>query len=166
MPERYPRLLVALHWLLAILILFLLGVGKLVLDGMDNADPAKLTALAGHMSFATLILVLMVVRVIVRARSDLPPAANAAAVLAHLGLYLLIFLMLGSGIAMSVQNGLPQTVFLGEGSLPEQFGGLARTVHGLTSTALVALIALHVAAAIYHAVVKRDGVMARMSFRR
>jgi cytochrome b561 len=166
MPTRYARPLVILHWLVAILILVLLGAGKILLSETPNSDPAKLTALMGHMIFAGVVLILMLVRLVVRLRSEAPPPANAAAPLAHLGLYVLVFLMLGSGIAMSMGYGLPQTVFAGQGSLPEQFDGLARTVHGWSSSLLLLLVIVHIAAAVYHAAVKRDGVMARMSLRR
>lgn len=164
---RYPRAMVILHWVLAVLILMSLITGRFLMDPIPNDSPDKPIALSGHMVFATIILILMVIRVVVRLRSDLPPHVNLPATLAHVGLYGLIFLMLASGIAMSVYFGLPNILFFGEGSLPATFDDFwARAVHGIGATALMALIAIHIAAAIYHVAVKKDGVMARMSFRR
>jgi cytochrome b561 len=39
-----------------------------------------------------------------------------------------------------------------------------RIAHGLIATLLVALIVLHIAAAIYHQVVLKDGLLRRMWF--
>jgi cytochrome b561 len=164
---RYPRSMVILHWLLAVLILLTLIAGRFLMDPIPNDSPDKAVALSGHMVFATVILVLMILRLTIRLRSDLPPHVNLAATAAHWGLYGLIFLMLASGIVMSVHFGLINILFLGEGTLPESFDTIgARAVHGIASTALIALIALHIAAAIYHVAVKKDGVMSRMGFRR
>ena len=121
---RYHPFLVALHWLIAIMILMALGAGSLVLQHMPYSDPAKLDALRPHMSIGIAILVLMIVRLVTRLRTQHPPAADAGHPLltmagqwAHWGLYLLVLAMAGSGIALSVQAGLPGVVFGGEGSL-------------------------------------------------
>ena len=44
-PQRYHPITVALHWIVAILMLMMLGVGTFVLEPMDNADPDKLSML-------------------------------------------------------------------------------------------------------------------------
>ncbi|WP_309664744.1 cytochrome b/b6 domain-containing protein [Tabrizicola sp.] len=167
MPARYARALVVLHWLIASLVLLGLIGGTFFVDEVPNSDPAKIGALAGHMIIGGAILVLMLVRLIIRLRADVPPSVNAASTAAHWGLYLLVFVMAGSGITMSLAIGLPNIVFFGQGSLPADFNSLtARTVHGIAANLLIALVALHVAAAIWHAAVKTDGVMARMGLRR
>lgn len=164
---RYPRALVALHWLVAVLVIFSLLAGKLLLEPTPNSDPFKVSALFGHMIFGGLIGVLILVRLVVRLRSDVPPAANALAPVVHWALYGLVILMVASGITMSVYFGLPAIVFGGTGTLPENFDSIgARAVHGLASGALIALVVVHIVAGLYHAVIKKDGVMARMSLRR
>jgi cytochrome b561 len=45
----------------------------------------------------------------------------------------------------------------------QAFGDAIGSIHGAVALALLALIALHVAGALYHALVKRDGVLQRMS---
>ena len=172
---RYHPALVALHWLLAILIILALVGGGLILDEMPNSDPLKIEALQGHMIVATIILVLMLVRLLVRVRTAHPPQAdigqpllNRLARWAHWAFYAVIFAMLGSGIAMSVMAGLPAIVFFGSGDpLPASFDELApRAAHGLFATLLALLIAGHVAAALYHQFVRKDGLLARMWFGR
>ena len=75
--------------------------------------------------------------------------------------------MAGSGVAMSVLAGLPGIVFGGVGSLPVTFDALPpRAVHGIVAKPLMLAIALHVAAALFHQFVRRDGLLSRMGFGR
>jgi cytochrome b561 len=62
---------------------------------------------------------------------------------------------------------LPWVVFLHEGALPADFWAFpVRYVHYGFSRLLMALIALHVAGALYHTLVLRDGLLKRMFFGR
>lgn len=171
MPTRYHPALVALHWLLALMIIVLLAAGTLLLDPTPNSDPLKLDGLRSHMILGLSVGALMLVRLVVRLRTRHPaPAttgialADRLAPLAHWALYAAVLGMVGSGMALSFASGLPDAAF-GTGALPETFDTFApRAVHGFFATLLMALIALHIAAALYHAVVKRDGLMRRMGF--
>jgi cytochrome b561 len=59
------------------------------------------------------------------------------------------------------------TVFFGHGQVPADFWAYAiRRVHYALSRVLMALIALHILAAFYHAVMLRDGLLRRMFFGR
>jgi len=90
------------------------------------------------------------------------------AVITHYGLYVLVILMAASGIAMSLQAGLPAIVFGGSGTpLPESFAIYgSRLAHGVISKLLLALATLHVLAALYHQFVRRDKLLSRMWFGR
>ena len=170
---RYHPALVMLHWVLALLIgLALLG-GSIFLDDMPNSDPQKIEALQGHMIVASLILLLMLVRLGVRLRTAHPPKAdtgysllNQLALWAHWALYVAVFGMIVSGITMSIVIGLPGIVFFGSGDpLPATFEGtLPRLAHGAFASILMLLIAGHVAAALYHQFVRKDGLLSRMWF--
>ncbi len=170
---RYHPALVALHWIMAILILMALFFGKVLLSGMSNAIPTKVEGLAGHMTIGLIIGALLVTRLIVRLVSTKPPHAETGnALLDRIGiathwiLYLLVALMVLSGLGIALSAGLFPIVFGGSGDpLPETFAGLApRIAHGVVSTILIALLLLHVAAALYHQFFLRDGLFRRVWF--
>jgi cytochrome b561 len=168
--SRYPPVLVALHWLIALLIIGLLCLGFLVLANMPNTDPKKLVILVWHMTGGMCVLVLMILRVIIRTWSARPATATTGsrpldrlASIAHTSLYVIVFLMIASGwftgwlISSSFQrNGPP---------LPQSFALLPTfQVHATLAVLLVILIAGHIAAAIYHQFVLKNGPFRRMWF--
>jgi cytochrome b561 len=171
---RYHPLLVVLHWFLAALTVFALTLGALVVVHIPNSDPMKIEALRHHMTGGLLILVLMLVRLALRLRTPHPPAAatghpllDRTAWLSHRLLYVLVLGQAGSGFVMALQAGLPEVVFLGHGALPTDFWVFpVRAVHYATSRLLMALIALHVSGALYHTLLRRDGLLRRMWFGR
>ena len=173
-PARYHTALVALHWLLALLLIVALSMGTFALKTVPNSSPDKIDALRGHMIAGGLILLLTLVRLAVRLKTAHPaPASTGNALLdrlapaTHWALYGLVLLMAGSGVAMSVLAGLPGIVFGGVGSLPVNFDALPpRAVHGIVAKLLMLFIAMHIAAALYHQFVRRDGLLARMGFGR
>lgn len=170
--RRYHPALVVLHWRVALLVVVGLVMGTLGLSTLPNSSPDKIGALRVHMIAGGAILILMLLRLVVRRVTVHPPPvptgfalADRLAPLAHGGLYLAVLAMAGSGIAMSIGAGLPAIVFGGQGSLPADFSHLAaRSVHGIVAKVLMALVALHVAAAVYHQWVRRDGLLTRMGF--
>lgn len=171
---RYHPALVALHWPAAALILFSLAMGTLSLEKIPNSSPDKLFALRGHMVAGFAIFVLMLARLAVRLSTPRPPAVSTGhafidrlAPVAHHGLYGLVLLMAASGLALAVQAGLPAILFGAGGTLPESFSAFApRAFHALLAKLLLALIGLHVLAALYHQFIRRDGLLRRMAFGR
>ena len=96
--SRYQPVLVALHWLLALMIIGLLCLGFFVLADMPNTDPKKLDILVWHMSGGMFVLVLMILRVIIRLQSARPatartgsPVLDRLASIAHASLYVIVF---------------------------------------------------------------------------
>ena len=172
--SRYHPALVALHWALAALIVAALALGALVMVAIPNSDPAKIEALRSHMTGGALILALMLVRLALRVRTAHPAPASAGhpmfdwlAWASHRLFYVLVLAMAASGGAMALEGGLLDVVFAGRGTLPADFWIFApRAFHYAVSRALMLLIALHVAGALYHAVIRRDGLLRRMSFGR
>ena len=173
-PKRYHPALVTLHWLLALMLIVALAMGTFALKTVPNSSPDKIGALQGHMIAGGLILLLTLVRLVMRLKTTHPaPATTGIALLdrlapvTHWGLYVLVFLMAGSGIAMSVLAGLPGIVFGGVGTLPVNFDALPpRAVHGIVAKLLMLAIGLHIAAALFHQFVRRDGLLTRMGFGR
>jgi cytochrome b561 len=167
MTARYHPVVVVLHWLLAALVLFSLGMGMLSLASIPNASPDKLFALRGHMVLGVTIGVLTLVRLLAVALTRRPQAVSLASRIGHFSLYAAVLLMAGSGFALALQAGLPDIVFGGRGSLPASFTGFApRAVHGALAWIRVVLVALHVAAALYHQLVRRDALLRRMALGR
>jgi len=172
--SRYHPLLVTLHWLLAVLLVAALALGALALVEIPNSDPMKLEALRSHMAGGGLILVLMLVRLLVRARSAHPAPATAGHPLldrlawaSHRLFYAVVLALPASGLAMALQMNVPAVVFAHDGSLPPDFWIFpVRWVHYAIARLLMGLIVLHVAGALYHAVVLRDGLLRRMAFGR
>lgn len=90
---RYHPLIVALHWLLALMIVLALIAGNVLLDAVPNNDPQKIAGLRNHMSLGIAIGVLMLLRLVVRFVTQKPPHAdtgnamlNLAGQAAHWGL--------------------------------------------------------------------------------
>jgi len=172
---RYHPLLVALHWLLAVSIVAALLLGYFVLAAMPNADPAKIKVLLVHMSAGMTILALMVVRFIVRACTRHPPRATTGrplldrlVPLIHYGFYALVLAMVATGYATAILAGLDRSVFQGTGEpLPPSFSAFPTfTAHAYIALLLAGMIALHAVAALHHALVRKDGLLQRMWFRR
>lgn len=172
--SRYHPLLVALHWVLAVLIAAALALGALVMAKIPNSDPMKLEALRSHMIGGSLILLLMLARSVVRARTTHPAPASTGnraldrlAWVSHRLFYIAVLGMAGSGLFMAIQTDLPAIVFGGAGALPADFWVFpVRAVHYFFSRLLMVLIALHVTGALYHTLILRDGLLRRMSFGR
>lgn len=170
--SKYHPLLVALHWLLAVLLTVALAGGALVLVKIPNTDPAKVQALAQHLAGGILLLVLMLIRLVVRVRTTHParastgnPGLDRVAWLSHRLLYVLLLCQAGSGLTLAFQSGLLGIVLGGHGALPPDFWVFPmRSVHYAISRLLMAAIALHVAAALYHTFILRDGLLRRMWF--
>jgi cytochrome b561 len=142
---------------------------------MPNADPRKINLLLVHMSGGMLILVLMVIRLIVRMLTSKPTAATTGSPLldriapvVHYGFYLLVLLMVASGYATAILAGLNSSVFAHSGEpLPESFAIYPSFVaHGTIAAVLVAFIALHVLAVLFHQLVRKDHLLRRMLFGR
>jgi cytochrome b561 len=172
--SRYHPLLVALHWILAVLIIAALALGALVMAKVPNTDPTKYEALRTHMAGGMAILALMLARLLVRARSAHPAAAatrhpllDKVAWVSHRLFYVLVIAMAGSGIVMALQAGLFGIVYGGEGTLPPDLWIYpVRSLHYVISRLLMALIALHIAGALFHTFALRDGLLRRMFFGR
>ncbi len=169
--SRYQPVLVALHWLIALLIIGLLCLGFFVLADMPNTDPKKLDILVWHMSGGMSVLVLMILRLLIRRWSARPAPATAGsplldrlASIAHGNLYLIVFLMIASGWTT---GWFISDAFAPHGELPSSFAVLPTfRVHAALAALLAVLIAAHVVAAFYHQFVLKDALFRRMWFGR
>lgn len=160
-----------LHWSMAMLVLAMLFIGA----GMVATVSGKHQWLSAiHKPLGIAILVLAVVRLVVRLRNpppplppELPAMQRIAAHSSHWLLYALMIAMPLIGWATLSAGGYP--VMLASdlrlpAILPENalvFAWL-RTAHGLLAYVLFFVFLAHLAAALYHALIRRDGVFRSM----
>jgi cytochrome b561 len=172
--SRYHPALVVLHWLLAILIPTALALGVFVVVKIPNGDPMKAEALRGHMAGGILILTLMLLRLPIRFATHHPAAASTGnslfdrlAWLSHRLLYLAIIGMAAVGLWMAIETGILGILIGQHPQIPADFWVYnSRHAHYLISRLLMVLIALHIAGALYHTLIRRDGLLRRMWFGR
>lgn len=170
-PARYSRIAIILHWAIAALLLFQIGLGW----GLEDL-PKGMAQFAGfqfHKSVGIAILVLSLARLIVRLFKPRPAAvvtSKPQALLAgavHFALYAVMIVgPLTGWIIISTSKIKLQTLLFGTIPLPALPVGQAlhepaESLHGALGTVGVLLIALHVAGALYHHF-KREDLLGRM----
>ena len=171
--SKYHPALAALHWVLAFFISASLAFGFLVLARVPNTEPRKLDMLEWHMGLGMAIFAAMLVRLVVRWRTAKPspagvgtPASARAAGWAHVAFYVLVPGMVVTGYATALVAHLNDIVFARSGApLPASFDAYPTfRAHGAIAAVLAILIALHVLGALWHWLVRHDGVMRRMGW--
>jgi cytochrome b561 len=170
---RYTTTAVVLHWLLALLIIGSFVVGVTMSEMAFS--PLQLKLFNWHKWAGVTILLLSAARLLWRLSHRPPPALPApawqahAAALAHGLLYALFFAVPLAGWAYSSAAGFPVVLF-GVLPLPDfvakdrVLAEALRDLHGSLAWLLGAVVLLHVAAALKHQFIDRDGLMRRMRF--
>ncbi|TCK23594.1 cytochrome b561 [Ancylobacter aquaticus] len=174
-PVRYGPTARALHWVVALIVLVLIPLGLYM---VARGEATGFDALTGslyslHKFIGFLALWLIVLRVLVRLRRGAPPPEasltpleRVASATVHAALYLLLLAVPVLGWAGV--SAYPALNVFGLFDLPALLSpdeGLAKRIlglHGLLAQILGVLALAHIAAALYHRFLKRDGVMARM----
>ena len=169
---RFTFLQRLLHWLMAICVLAMLFIG---VGMVSTVMPKYLPLLVTHKTLGFAILILALIRIAVRLRSgtpplplDLPPPMKLGAILSHYALYALMIGMPLIGWAMQSAGGYPIVLLGGihlPAILPQDAGlyALLKTAHVTLAFAFFALILLHIAAGLFHALIRRDGVFESMA---
>lgn len=168
----YTRTAIALHWLMALLIFTAFPLGVIAHEMAFSPD--KLRLMSYHKWLGVTILLLLIIRLAWRLghkpaplRQSIPLWQQKAATAVHVLLYVLLFAIPLSGWLMSSAKGF-QTVYLGVLPLPDlvgkdkPLGEVLSEVHEMLNFTMLALVVLHVLAAIKHQFVDRDGTLARM----
>jgi len=170
-PARYSAPAIALHWLTALLIVanLVLGLSMVALP----FSPRKLQWYLWHKWVGITVFLLTGLRLAWRAlRPPPPPVAmprwqQQASAVSHGLLYALLFAVPISGWIYSSSTGV-QVVYLGVLPLPDlvakdrALAVVLKAVHVTLNTALVALVCVHVGAALRHHFVNRDAVLRRI----
>jgi len=166
-PRRFAPIQRLLHWLMAACIIATLFIG---VGMVSTVAPAYLPLILIHKTLGVTLLVLVVIRLALRLHygapplpDDLPPAIKLGARLSHLALYGFMIVMPLLGITMLWAAAYPVVLYGGiqiPALLPQSDGAhtLLWNAHFYLGFAFFALVLLHVAAALFHALIRRDGV--------
>jgi cytochrome b561 len=171
-PRRFTALQRLLHWLMAVCILAMLFIG---VGMVSTIMPKYLTLVSIHKPLGMAILALALIRLAVRLRygtpplpADLPEPIKLAAHLSHYALYALMIAMPLLGWGMLSAAAYPVVLFGGVHlpmilPLSDSLHTLLWNAHFYLAFAFFGLILMHVAAALFHALVRRDGVFEAMA---
>lgn len=167
----YTRVAIALHWLAGVLILCGFALGLWMVE--QPIAPSTLRMYGYHKWIGVTVFLLTLVRLAWRWTHRVPPPVampqwqERAARLTHNALYVLMLAIPLSGWIHSSATGI-QVVYLGIVPLPDLVGkdkALAtalKFVHATLNFTLLALVTIHMGAALKHHVVDRDGTLVRM----
>ena len=169
---RYTRTAIALHWIVAVLIIGNLAFG-LYVAGLP-LSPAKLHYLPWHKWAGVTILLLSAVRLIWRFGHAPPPLPASMSPLemrlahaSHVLLYVLFFAAPITGWLIGSASGIP-TVYFNLVPLPDLIpkdkavAHALRLAHQWINSTMATLIVVHAAAALKHPFHDRDDVLRRM----
>ena len=166
--DRYGSVAVAIHWLTAVAIVALVGLG---LAAANAADPdLKAALLRAHVPLGTLVLLLTIFRIVwwfIDRRpaplAGMPRWQVSAEGLVRILLYALILVLGSSGITLIILSGAGAVLFGGAaGPLADFWQFPPMFAHYVAALLLIALAGGHIVAALYHQFFKRDRVLSRM----
>ncbi|MEP1229447.1 MAG: cytochrome b [Litorimonas sp.] len=173
--DRYSKVAMSLHWLIALIILGLIGSGLFM---TNEGVPNRFVIYQWHKSFGVTVLILSFIRMFWR-MGHKPPALPAgmktwevqASKLTHIGFYVLMIGVPLLGWAMISASRLPiETQLFYTLPWPDMPGvpkekhveDLLKTLHKLSGKFMLALIVLHIGAALKHQFISKDNLFARM----
>ena len=171
MNQHFPLTSRILHWIMAVLIIAMLFIGVAMVSSLSDYD--RLVSI--HKPIGILILVLAALRLVNRLVFPPPPLPGGmpiplrvSAEASHWLLYALMFAQPLVGWAMLSAAGYP-IALIGAFHLPPivphdmALYAFLRPLHSVLAFALFATFLLHLAAALTHALIFRDGVFKSMT---
>jgi len=171
--RRYTKPAMALHWLVGILVLGMIGLG-LYMGDIPKGTPERTFFFNLHKSIGVTVAILVLLRLLWRTRHPPPPLPAflpawqvLGSKINHALLYLCLVLMPLSGFSASQFTKYGVTYF-GLFKIPplgwenREIYSFLQGIHGVTATLLIVLVAIHILAALKHLLINRDGVFQRM----
>jgi cytochrome b561 len=170
---RYTTPAIVLHWVIALLVVTLVGLG-LYMTEIPKGNPDRAFYFNLHKSIGVTTALLVLLRLWWRAKNPPPPLPSGmpdwqvqASRISHALLYLCLILMPLSGFSASQFTKYGVNFFNlvkipPLGSENKVIYDLLQGVHETTAVLLITLVVIHVAAALKHLVIDRDGVFQRM----
>jgi cytochrome b561 len=173
--NHYGSAAALLHWVMALLIIALAALGLYMVRLPDvGFNKEKITLILYHKQFGVLVLGLVALRlgwrwsnVSPRLVEGVPDWQKIAARFVHLCFYALMIALPITGWLMSSASGIPVYVFglfvLPDLIAPDEylFRGFIE-IHKWLGYAMIALIGVHVGAALRHHFMLRDDTLRRM----
>ena len=170
--DRWGSIALGSHWLMALLIGVLIGLGWVAVNW--NLSPTKITLFVWHKSIGIVVLALVFLRLLWRAvdrrptyPQDMSPLQRRLATSVHVLLYGCMLAMPLSGWVINSAAGFPFKLF-GLWSVPnlispnESVQEVAELMHLLLFWFLAGALCLHLLAALHHHFINKNGVLARM----
>ena len=160
------------HWGTVLLVLVMIPTGLVMTQEIPR--PVQDALFIVHKGLGPFVLALVLARLAWRLAvppeplpAEIPAAQRWAAAAVHTGLYLLLIVMGVSGYVRVTAGGYPIESLRALGIPPllgkdEALADTAKAIHAAAKSGLIALILLHVGAAAFHGLVRRDGVVGRM----
>ena len=160
------------HWVTVLLVAVMIPAGLVMTQDVPRGLQDQLFIV--HKNLGPIVLVVVLLRLAWRTAHpapplpvSVPPLQARTAEVVHRALYALLVVQGVSGYVRVTTGGFPIEGLDALGVPPllpkaESVANLASGVHQSVGYALIVLIALHVAGAAFHGLVKRDGVFSMM----
>lgn len=168
--SNWPTIVRAQHWLTVLLMAICIGA-VWSHEAFDKSNPLRGQLMQLHFLLGGVIGLLTLPRLLTRILIKGPvhsmtPVVALLAKAGHLGLYLLMVSLPLCGYVAVSGKGLPVNL-LGLVDIPplpvgKELAAASKELHEGLSNALIALVVLHIAAALYHAAVLKDKVLHSM----
>ena len=169
--NKFSGITIGFHWVIALAMMGMLGLG-LYLEDMPRG-PEKFALVGWHKTIGVMILLIAVPRVIWRLSNGMPHAASImpkwqarSASIVHWFLLIGTVMMPVSGIMMTAGGGHPLDFFgvqlLAQGDKIPVLDQAGHILHGLGGKLILLAVILHIAGAVKHHVVDKDGTLRRM----
>ncbi|RYV03936.1 cytochrome B [Shewanella sp. OPT22] len=171
--ERYGLIAMLLHWIMALTIFGLFGLGLYMVE-LSYYDEWYRGSLELHKAIGIILVAGLALRVLWRKYSKPPQdiatntkLVNRAAKWAHRILYLILATLLISGYLISTADGRSIDVFgifevIAMPSMHEQQEDIAGVTHWGLAWTLIIMVGLHAAAAVKHHFIDKDDTLKRI----
>lgn len=169
---RYTNASIVLHWLIGLMILTSFGVGLYMVD--LSLSPTKLRIYSWHKWAGVTIFTLVLIRCLWRLThaapklpNDMPRWQRFIAESTQYALYALMIAIPLTGWLMSSAKGF-QTVYFGIVPIPDlldknkELGDTLALVHKYLNFTMIAIVIVHIGAALNHHFIAKDDILRRM----
>ena len=171
--DRYNNVAITLHWVVAVLVLVMIGLGVYMVDIPRGTDERSFFYNL-HKSIGLTAGILVLVRLWWRWKNPPPPLPSSmpawqvtASNISHRLLYTCMIIMPVVGFSASQFTKWGVTYF-GMFKIPpmaypdKEIYNILQGVHGFMGYLLMVLLIVHILAALHHLLIKKDGIFQRM----